>query len=77
MWTRIVIALLLVLSAASSADDLLEEYQRDIYLHHWEQAGETWSSSAGPLEVLMRVDYHQARKETWPGSCSRESRPVG
>ena len=63
MWTRIVIALLLMLSAASSADDLLEEYQRDIYLHHWEQAGETWSSSAGPLEVLMRVDYHQARNE--------------
>ena len=40
MWTRIVIALLLMLSAASSADDLLEEYQRDIYLHHWEQGGD-------------------------------------
>ena len=62
MWTRLVI-LLLLLTAASVAENPLEDYQRAVTLHHWEEARDTWSKTDGSLGLLMRVDYHQARNE--------------
>ena len=62
MWTRLVIFVLL-LSASSAAGSLLEDYQRAVTLHHWEEARDTFSRTNGSLGLLMRVDFHQARDE--------------
>jgi tetratricopeptide (TPR) repeat protein len=46
-----------------SAESRWDAYQQALYLHHWEQAKVSWSQAEGLPQLLMRIDYHQARGE--------------
>ncbi|MCA9781587.1 MAG: hypothetical protein KC800_32940, partial [Candidatus Eremiobacteraeota bacterium] len=55
--------LLVCLASLCSAETGWDAYQQAIYLHHWEHAKESWSQADGMPQLLMRIDYHQARGE--------------